>query len=103
MLLELIEMRIEYKLKKYRESKRPEEIKEDILKKKEVLREQADKEILSRLTALRKYLRTPDRDPHISLEEIFRQRKNKKIKTLIAPLLGYLDKRKRNHIESAVK
>jgi transitional endoplasmic reticulum ATPase len=103
LLLDLIEMRIEYKLKKYRENKRPEEIKEDILKKKEVLRVQADKEILSRLSALRKYLRTPARDPHISLEEIFRQRKNRKIKKLIAPLLGYLDKRKKNHIESAVE
>jgi hypothetical protein len=103
LLLDLIEMRIEYKLKKYRENKRPEEIKEDILKKKEVLRVQADKEILSRLSALRKYLRTPARDPHISLEEIFRQRKNRKIKTLIAPLLGYLDKRKKHHIESAVE
>jgi SpoVK/Ycf46/Vps4 family AAA+-type ATPase len=101
LLLELIEMRIDYKLKKYRENYRSDEIKAEILKKKEVLRVQADKEILSRLSALRKYLRTPDRDPHISLEEIFRQRKRKKIKTIIAPLMGYLHTRKSKHAESA--
>ena len=93
-LLELIEMRIEYKLKKYLGNKSSGEVKEDILKRKDVLKDQAEKEILSRLNALRKYLRTPSRDPHISLEEIFRQRKQRKIKTLIAPLMSYLHIRK---------
>ena len=33
-----------------------------------------EKEIRNRLTALRHYLRMPGRDPHISLEEIYRAR-----------------------------
>ena len=103
LLLELIEMRIEYKLKKYRENHRPEDIKAEILKKKEALRMLADKEILSRLSALRRYLRTPDRDPHISLEEIFRQREKRNIKTLFAPLMSYLHTRKSKHTESVQK
>ena len=61
----------------------------------------AEKEILSRLIALRKYLRTPDRDPHLSLEEIFRQKKKKKMKTLIDPLMSYFHNRKINHSNSS--
>jgi hypothetical protein len=53
-----------------------------LLIKKKMLKDQAENEILSRLNALRKYLRTPARDPHISLEEIFRQRRKRNIKTL---------------------
>ena len=53
-----------------------------LLIKKQLLKDQAENEILSRLNALRKYLRTPERDPHISLEEIFRQRGKRNIKTL---------------------
>jgi len=66
-----------------------------------MLRNQAEREILSRLNALRKYLRSPARDPHLSLEEIFRQRKKRKIKTLLTPLMSYLHKRKGNQIKSA--
>ena len=100
-LLDLINLRIEYKLKKYRENTAPKKIEEDILRKKEMLRNQAEREILSRLNALRKYLRSPARDPHLSLEEIFRQRKKRKIKTLLTPLMSYLHKRKGNQIKSA--
>ena len=100
-LLDLINLRIEYKLKKYRENMAPKKIEEDILRKKEMLRNQAEREILSRLNALRKYLRSPARDPHLSLEEIFRQRKKRKIKTLLTPLMSYLHKRKGNQIKSA--
>jgi SpoVK/Ycf46/Vps4 family AAA+-type ATPase len=100
-LFDLIEMRIEYKLKKYPENKRSKDVKEDILKKKQQLRDQADKEILSRLNALRKYLRTPERDPHLSLEEIFRQREKRNIRTLFAPLMSYLHNRKENHLKSS--
>jgi hypothetical protein len=53
-----------------------------LLIKKQMLKDQAENEILSRLNALRKYLRTPARDPHISLEEIFRQRRKRNIRTL---------------------
>jgi hypothetical protein len=94
-------MRIEYKLKKYPENKLSKDVKEDILRKKQQLRDQADKEILSRLNALRKYLRTPERDPHLSLEEIFRQRKKRKIRTLMASLVSYLHNRRENHLKSS--
>ena len=77
-----------------------DKIKEEILRKKEMLKEQAEKEILSRLNALRNYLRTPSRDPHISLEEIFRQRKKRNIKKLIAPLMSYFHNGKRNQEKS---
>ena len=100
-LLELIDLRIDYKLKKYRGNKQYKEIKEDILKIKQKLKDQAEKEILSRLYALRKYLRTPAHDPHLSLEEIFRQRQKRNIKTLIAPLMSYLHNRKAKHIDSS--
>jgi SpoVK/Ycf46/Vps4 family AAA+-type ATPase len=96
-LLGFIDLRIDYKLKKYRGDQQYREIKEDILKIKQKLKDQAEKEILSRLSALRKYLRTPDRDPHLSLEEIFRQRQKRNIKTLIAPLTSYLHNRKADH------
>ena len=100
-LLELIDLRSDYKLKKYRGNKQYKEIKEDILKIKQKLKDQAEKEILSRLIALRKYLRTPDRDPHLSLEEIFRQQKKRKMKTLIDPLMSYFHNRKGNHNNSS--
>ena len=100
-LLGLLDLRIDYKLKKYRGNQQYKEIKEDILKIKQKLKDQAEKEILSRLSALRKYLRTPDRDPHLSLEEIFRQRQKRNIRTLIAPLTSYLHNRKSNHTSSS--
>ena len=100
-LLELIDLRIDYKQKKYRGNKQHKGIKEDILKIKQKLKAQAEKEILSRLIALRKYLRTPDRDPHLSLEEIFRQQKKRKMKTLIDPLMSYFHNRKINHSNSS--
>jgi len=76
MLLELIAIRIRYKLDK-QQGRRPDEaIKEEILRKKEILRIRAEKEIKSRLVALRRYLRSPAKDPHLSLEEIFRHRES---------------------------
>jgi hypothetical protein len=91
-LLELIDTRIKYKLNKYRGNKPSEEIKEEILKQKDILKTRANKEILSRLAALRRYIRTPAHDPHISLEEIFRKRKTK-MKSLVRPLRAYVQKR----------
>ena len=96
----LINMRIEYKLGKLQGNQLDKDIKEEILKKKHQLRDQAEKEILSRLNALRKHLRIPARDPHISLEEIFRQREKRNIKTLLVPLMGYLRKQKGNATKS---
>jgi hypothetical protein len=95
-LLELIDMRIGYKLRKFQGNKLNNGTKEEILKKKQLLKDQAEKEILSRLNALRKYLRSPLRDPHISLEEIFRQREKRKIRTLFTPVIHYFKNRNQN-------
>jgi transitional endoplasmic reticulum ATPase len=73
-LNDLIGVRIRYKLDKY-QGKRPDEaVKDEILRKKEILRIRAEKDIKNRLTALRRYLRSPAKDPHLSLEEIFRRK-----------------------------
>jgi hypothetical protein len=68
----LIETRIRYKLEKSRQINPDPALKEDILSAKRILREEMEKEIIRRLQALRTYMRSPVRDPHISLEEIFR-------------------------------
>jgi hypothetical protein len=102
-LLELIAMRIEYKLRKFQGNKLNKGIKEEILIKKQMLKDQAENEILSRLNALRKYLRTPARDPHISLEEIFRQRRKRNIRTLVAPLMSYFQNRKSKLLADEIK
>ncbi|UCD77320.1 MAG: AAA family ATPase [Desulfobacterales bacterium] len=72
-LLALISMRLEYKLKKYKDLKQDQPLKEKILAMKADLRGQAEKELISRLEAIRRYLRNPGRDPHLSMEEIFKQ------------------------------
>jgi transitional endoplasmic reticulum ATPase len=75
-LKELISIRIAYKLGKYQGQLPDEAIKEEILKKKEILKIRAEKEIKNRLISLRRYLRSPAKDPHLSLEEIFRRRES---------------------------
>ncbi|MDJ0780767.1 MAG: AAA family ATPase [Desulfosarcinaceae bacterium] len=93
----LIEMRITYKMAKYQGNAPPEGLKEEILKSKEALRQLVEKEIRNRLTALRHYLRTPGKDPHLSLEEIYRS-KPYAIENLILPLrrmMGRLGRRRR--------
>jgi transitional endoplasmic reticulum ATPase len=75
-LKKLIDLRIRYKLDKYHTQRPDQEMKAEILHYKEILRNRAEKEIRSRLAALRRYLRSPERDPHLSLEEIFRQEGN---------------------------
>ena len=73
MIQELIAIRIRYKVDKYQGQEPDEAIKEEILRKKEILKIRAEKEIKNRMIALRRYLRSPSKDPHLSLEEIFRQ------------------------------
>ncbi len=75
-LQELNDIRIRYKLDKYQGRPPDEAIKEDILRKRDVLRLRAEKEIKNRLIALRRYLRSPAKDPHLSLEEIYRRRES---------------------------
>ncbi len=71
-LQELVRLRIEYKLNKYKQQVSPHSIKEEILRNKETLRSQVEQEIIDRIEAIRFYLRNPVKDPHLSLEEIFR-------------------------------
>ncbi len=72
-LQDLIEARIRYKVDKYQGQGSDEMVKEEILRKKEILRIRVEKEIKGRLSSLRRYLRSPARDPHLSIEEIFRR------------------------------
>ena len=53
-----------------------------------------EKEILSRLDALRRYLRTPARDPHLSMEEIFRKGKTRRLKSF-KPIIEYVKRQKK--------
>ncbi len=71
-LLELINLRISYKLGKYENKEKPNVTKQRILTIKESLRAQVEKELGDRLAALRRYLRSPARDPHLSMQEIYR-------------------------------
>ena len=71
-LKELIRLRIDYKLDKYKQQVSPRSIKEEILRKKDLLRSQVEEEIVNRIDAIRFYLRNPVKDPHLSLQEIFR-------------------------------
>lgn len=68
----LFDTRVAYKLAKSRRGVVQPELKEDILALKSQLREEIEIEMIRRLQALRHYMRSPVRDPHISLEEIFR-------------------------------
>jgi SpoVK/Ycf46/Vps4 family AAA+-type ATPase len=73
-LLKLIDLRISYKLGKYKGKKGQNNTKQQILTIKEQLKNEVEKELAVRLVALRRYLRSPDRDPHLSLQEIFRSK-----------------------------
>jgi SpoVK/Ycf46/Vps4 family AAA+-type ATPase len=69
----LIGARIEYKLRKYRGEVPPPGAKQRILARKAELKTALEKELGRRLEAIRRYLESPERDPHLSLEEIFRR------------------------------
>jgi hypothetical protein len=73
-LLELITLRIRYKIGKYKGDALQADIKQRILVLKEELKTDVEKELRSRLISLRRYLRSPGRDPHLSLQEIYRHR-----------------------------
>lgn len=89
---ELITKRIEYKVEKYKGNRPSSKIKDQILSYKKILKAKSEQEILSRLNALRKYLRTPARDPHLSLDEIFRLKKTDRI-NIFKPIINYLKKK----------
>ena len=73
-LLELIGLRISYKVGKYKGDTLQTDTKQRILHIKDELRTEVEKELRQRLIALRRYLRTPGSDPHLSLQEIFRSK-----------------------------
>ncbi len=73
-LQELIDLRIAYKLGKYKGDTLQPDIKQRILQIKESLRLELEAELRARLVALRRYLRSPVRDPHLSLQEIYRHK-----------------------------
>ncbi|MCG6931320.1 MAG: AAA family ATPase [Desulfofustis sp.] len=73
LLLELIDCRIQYKLKKYQHNEIDDAGKENIIRLKSILRNQAEKEIIRKIEAIKNYLSNPDRDPLSSLESIFSQ------------------------------
>ncbi len=77
LLQQLISLRIKYKIAKYQGQHPPHGAKEDILRIKEELRKQVEVELRSRLMALRRYLRSPARDPHLALEEIYHPQPNR--------------------------
>jgi uncharacterized protein YPO0396 len=70
MVKNLIDMRIQYKMSKYKDRKASLELQEEILQIKAQLKNEMEKVIIDRLKAIRKYLRSPVRDPHLSLDEI---------------------------------
>lgn len=76
-LLELIALRITYKMGKYKGDTLQADTKQRILQLKEELKAEVEKELRQRLVSLRRYLRSPDRDPHLSLQEIYRSKRGK--------------------------
>ena len=88
-LQDLIRMRLEYKIAKYRGKLAEPKVKDTILEKKNRLKVVAEKEIQKRLSAIHHYLRNPVRDPHISLDEIYRLNE-KKGANIIMPFMSRL-------------
>ncbi|NNF99430.1 MAG: AAA family ATPase, partial [Desulfobacteraceae bacterium] len=97
-LLSLIGMRIQYKLSKYRGETPSDSLKDDILKNKEQLKILLEKEIKARLGALRRYLINPSRDPHLSLEEIFKH-KPPRMMEAVMPVFHFM----RNFKEKSIR
>jgi SpoVK/Ycf46/Vps4 family AAA+-type ATPase len=93
-LKELIAMRIDLKLKKSRGYTANDSFKETILKNRKILKDQLETRIVSRLEAIRKYLRNPVRDPHQSLEDIFQEHGKSRL-IGISPILNFLTNQKK--------
>ena len=90
-LLELIELRIKYKLKKYQNNEVDEKSSEDIIRLKSVLRQLAEQEITRKLGAIKNYLSNPERDPLVSLESIFQQDDNKMTRIVKKKMFGIFE------------
>jgi len=92
MLLELIELRIKYKLRKYQHNERDDAAKEQIIRLKSMLRQQAEVEIIRKLTAIRNYISNPDNDPFTSIDMIFQHQSGKPV-TKVNGMFGALRER----------
>ena len=86
-LLELVERRIQYKIAKHQGSVASSADKQKVIDLKAILREKLEEVITVRLDAMRAYQRNPMRDPHMSLNEIFRIY-SKPHQRMLSPLLG---------------
>ncbi len=73
-LEEMIALRIHYKLSAYKEDAPSKQTLDRIQSVRAQLRSEVEQLICDRLDALRAYLRSPDRDPHLSLTEIYRRK-----------------------------
>jgi SpoVK/Ycf46/Vps4 family AAA+-type ATPase len=93
-LLKLISLRINYKLSKYKGENEIPGTKNQILTIKEQLKNEVEKELRIRLVALRRYLRSPDRDPHLSLQEIYRSKPSRSAE-LADAFFGFIKQLKR--------
>ncbi len=89
-LLELIDLRIKYKIKKYQHNERDEAIKEKIIRNRAILRQQAEAEIIRKLGAIREYITDPDNDPFTSIDVIFAEHAKKKPR-VINKAMGVFD------------
>ncbi|SHO49311.1 AAA family ATPase [Desulfopila aestuarii] len=83
MLLELIDLRIKYKIKKYQHNERDEAAKERIIRLRSILRQQAETEIVRKLAAIRSYISNPDNDPFTSIDVIYQRQKNRPVKQVL--------------------
>jgi hypothetical protein len=88
---ELISLRIDYKINKYKGFQSDPKAKNKIIDTKRLLREQMEKEIRTRLKSIHLYLRNPTSDPHISLSEIFKMGRQKK-ERVMAPMKSFITK-----------
>jgi transitional endoplasmic reticulum ATPase len=88
-LQKLITMRINYKLLTYNKDDSDKDMQEEIQKMRDVLKARFEKEIKNRLKAIRNYLRNPISDPHLSLEEIFKEKSPQPIE-VFKPFMKYL-------------
>ncbi|WP_136797159.1 MULTISPECIES: AAA family ATPase [Desulfosediminicola] len=104
MLLELIELRIQYKLKKYQKNERDDAAKEKIIRYRATLRQQAEAEIIRKLEAIRYYISNPDNDPFTSIDVIFAKQGRspiapvKKALSTFESLAGFFKKEKLENV-----
>jgi len=98
-LQELTALRIDYKRNKAAGIEIQPQIKETILGHKDILKSQIENEIIDRLEAIRNYLRSPMRDPHMALEEIFKERKLK-LPSILETFKEMLKKKSGNGLRS---